>query len=109
MDRIALEGIQREVRQVHAAAALIDYVQALIEHSRSASQFTHGLSPRAGLAMLSAARAWALMEGRDKVLPEDVQAVLPGVVGHRVHTGAEPGRINGVDAAATLISAVPVP
>ena len=68
-----------------------------------------GLSPRAGLALLQAARAWALMDGRGEVLPEDVQAVVPGVVGHRLHTSDLHGRINGADVAARLIDAVPIP
>ena len=73
---------------MHAAPALLDYVQAIVEHTRRSPEFTTGLSPRAALALLHAARAWALLEGRDKVLPEDVQAVLPGVAGHRLRAGA---------------------
>ncbi len=76
-----------KVRQVHASAALLDYVQALIGYSRSA--FSNGLSPRAGLALLSMARAWAYLEGREMILPEDVRAVLPGVVDHRLYSAKE--------------------
>ncbi|WP_085314232.1 AAA family ATPase [Derxia lacustris] len=69
---------------LHVAPMLIDYVQRLIEASRDPRRFAEGLSPRAGLALLQAARAWALIDGRDFVLPDDVQAVLPSVAGHRL-------------------------
>jgi MoxR-like ATPase len=59
--------------------------------------------------LLHAARAWALMDGRAEVLPEDVQAVLPGVVGHRLHASPEHGRVNGVDVAGRLLDAVAIP
>ena len=59
-------------------------MQGLLAYSRSASAFTLGLSPRAGLGLLAAARAWALLDGRQHLLPEDVQAVLPAVAGHRL-------------------------
>ncbi|MEW6647464.1 MAG: MoxR family ATPase [Pseudomonadota bacterium] len=75
---------QARVRAVKASPALLDYVQALLEYSRRSPRFLTGLSPRAGLALLAGARAWALLNGRDFVLPEDVQAVLPHVVGHRL-------------------------
>lgn len=76
--------LQNEVQQVHASPALLDYLQALLNHTRQDSAFTHGLSPRAGLALLQGARAWAYMDGRKSVLPEDLQAVLPAVVTHRL-------------------------
>ena len=78
------QSLQSEAAQLHVAPALIDYLQALIEASRRAPQFVAGLSPRAGLALLAAARAWAFVCGRTAVLPEDVQAVLPVVAGHRL-------------------------
>ncbi|MDE2628822.1 MAG: AAA family ATPase [Burkholderiales bacterium] len=100
----ALRALQDAAAAVHASAALIDYVQALAECSRGGA-FAHGLSPRATLGLLAAARAWALIEGRPHVLPEDVQAVLPGVVAHRLHgEGA-----SGTTAGKQLIEAVPLP
>ncbi len=95
-DRIL--GLQQRVNEVHAAPALLDYVQALLHASRAGDLFVQGLSPRAGLALLNAARAHALLDGRDHVRPEDVQGVLGPVVDHRlevVHGGPEgsPGRI----------------
>ncbi|WP_432382632.1 AAA family ATPase [Duganella sp. P38] len=79
-----LAQAQQGLRQIHAAAALIDYVQALAAASRQSGLFAEGLSPRAALALLQAARAWAALEGRDHVLPEDVQAVLVPVCAHRL-------------------------
>ena len=75
---------QRGLRSIHASNALIDYVQALAQASRSETLFAEGLSPRAALALLQAGRAWAALEGRDHVLPEDIQAVLVPVCAHRL-------------------------
>lgn len=83
---------QQEVLEIHVAPPLLDYVQALLAFSREAPYFAMGLSPRAGLALLHSARAWAYLEGRDFVTPEDVKAVLPSVIGHRlVNVGEEGG------------------
>ncbi len=79
-----LLAAQAAVDAVHVSPALLDYVQALLGFSRSAPYFLAGLSPRAGLALVQSARAWALLAGRDYVVPEDVRAVMPYVVGHRV-------------------------
>ncbi|MCJ7452908.1 MAG: AAA family ATPase [Steroidobacteraceae bacterium] len=76
--------VQTEVPRVHASPALLDYVQAVARYTREASEFEAGLSPRAVIALLRAAQAWALMHARPGVLPEDLQAVLPAVVGHRL-------------------------
>ncbi|MFC5512193.1 AAA family ATPase [Massilia jejuensis] len=75
---------QRALGAIHASNALIDYVQALAQASRSGALFAEGLSPRAAIALLRAARAWAALEGRDHVLPEDIQAVLVPVCAHRL-------------------------
>ena len=79
-----LSAAQLALRQIHASPALIDYVQALAQASRQNGFFAEGLSPRAALALLQAARAWAALEGRDHVMPEDVQAVLVPVCAHRL-------------------------
>ena len=79
-----LMDAQASLRQIHASSALIDYVQALAQASRQGTLFAEGLSPRATLALLQAARAWAALEGRDHVLPEDIQAVLVPVCAHRL-------------------------
>jgi len=80
--------LQAEVRQVHVAEALLDYLQALIAATRQDNRFSEGLSPRGGLALKQAAQAWAFLAGRDFVQPEDVQAVLPAVLGHRLRPAA---------------------
>jgi MoxR-like ATPase len=99
--------LQRAVRRVHVAEPLLDYLQALIARSRETSELKLGLSPRAGQALLRAAQAWAYLAGRAAVLPEDVQAVLPSVVAHRLErrdaASGEP------DVALAMIHAVPVP
>ncbi len=87
MSAAELAALQQQVRQVHASDALLDYIQALIDFSRQSPHFVTGLSPRAGLSLLNAARAWAFLEGRDHLLPEDVQEVLGPVVTHRLHSG----------------------
>ena len=88
--------------------ALLDYVQQIINFTRHSPRFTQGLSPRAGVAILRAAQAWAMMEGRRQVLPEDVQAILPSVVGHRLHGNADAVK-GSFDAAKELINGVPIP
>ena len=104
-----LAGLQQEAQQVHVAPALLDYVQALVNYTRASADYANGLSPRAALAVVHAARAWALMEERRHVVPEDVQAVLSGVVGHRLAPSAELGRVNGTDVAQHLIKQVAIP
>lgn len=82
-----LVELQQAVQQVHVAPALLDYLQAIIKFTRDSDQYPCGLSPRAGQALLAAAKAWTLLAKRNSVLPEDVQAVLPAVAGHRLQTG----------------------
>ena len=101
----ALVSLQQQVAQLHASDALIDYVQALIAATREAPALAIGLSPRGGLALLRAARAWALLAGRDLVLPEDVQAVAAAVIGHRVRLAPDAH----AEAVTALLSSVPVP
>jgi MoxR-like ATPase len=97
-----LVAAQHAVRSVHAAPALIDYVQAIAAHTRAAPDWHSGLSPRAALGLLAVARAWAWLDERSHVLPEDVQAVLPGIVGHRLRYVDEQGA--QVSAGETAIS-----
>jgi len=102
-----LVDLQGKAQRVHVAPALLDYVQALVEHTRRAPEFSAGLSPRAALALVHSAQAWALIEGRDKVIPEDVQAVVPGVAGHRLRPAHDATR--RIDLGAALLAAVPIP
>ena len=109
-DAATLLAWQRETVAVHVAPALLDYVQALLAASRGtggqvASTIQRGLSPRAGLLLVAAARAWALLAGRPMVLPEDVQAVFTAVAGHRL---AGSIRAGGPQAEA-LLRTVPLP
>ena len=105
-----LLGLQRSVTAVHVAEPLLDYVQALVAHSRRSGQFEAGLSPRAAIALLRAAQAHALLHGRSGVLPEDVQAVLRSVAGHRLQAReAVEGERGGPDVERLLLHAVPVP
>ncbi|MGS0757747.1 AAA family ATPase, partial [Roseateles sp. GG27B] len=83
---------QAAVRGIHASAALLDYLQALIAATRSGQWFAEGLSPRAGLGVLRAARARALLDGRDFVSPDDVQAILPQTIAHRLRPKPGSGR-----------------
>lgn len=87
LSREQLELLQRGITRVHVSDALLDYCQALIQCSRSWPDYPYGLSPRGGIALLTAARAWAFMAHRDAVVPEDLQAILPAVAGHRLQPG----------------------
>ena len=100
---------QRAADAVRCADPVIDYVQDIVAHTRSAAEYVAGLSPRAGLAILRAARAWALLDGREFVLPEDVQAVLPAVTSHRLeHRDAAPGG-SPLALGEALAARIPVP
>ena len=107
LDTAELLALQHQVKQVFVSPALLDYVQAILRHTRESAHYQIGLSPRAGLALLSAARAWALLDEREAVIPEDLQAILPGVVSHRLHSDY---RKSDADTLAhELIAAVPIP
>jgi len=79
-------ALQQRVAGIHVSEALLDYVQDLTAFTRASPHFMVGLSPRAGLALLRASQSWAFMDGRDHVIPEDVQAVFAWVVGHRLRS-----------------------
>jgi MoxR-like ATPase len=100
-----LAAMQQLAGRVHVADPLLDYVQNLLDATRRAGEFAEGLSPRAGLSLVAAARAWALLSGRDMVLPEDVQAVAPSVIGHRLRP-ASGGRTVNIT---RLLESVPIP
>jgi len=114
-DAPTLREWQHEAASIHVAPALLDYVQALLAASRGHAagarserlegMARRGLSPRAGLMLLAAARAYALIEGRAMVVPEDLQAVFAAVAGHRLAGGARAGAA----LAQALLRAVPLP
>ena len=105
-----LVSAQLAVKTVFASNALLDYVQALLAHTRGSGRYAEGLSPRAGLALLAAARAWAWLDGRDHLIPEDIQNVLPAVAGHRLHATQRDGQraLHGRELVTQLIQAVAV-
>ncbi len=100
--------LQQSVEQVHMSQAVLDYVLALIRSSRLSPWFITGLSPRAGLALQKCARAWALLHGRDHVLPEDIQQVLPSVAAHRLQIHPEHQHRDIDELVIMLIKQVPV-
>ncbi|MBF6623389.1 MAG: AAA family ATPase [Pseudomonas stutzeri] len=107
LDRATLVAIQSAVSQVRVSDALVDYVLRLVEATRTQPQFAWGLSPRGSLALLAAARAWAYLDDRDYVIPEDVQAVLPSVAGHRLRERADAGGHGGGALVQWLLREVP--
>ncbi|CAL1240333.1 AAA family ATPase [Candidatus Methylocalor cossyra] len=102
-----LRQLQAEAARVHVSDALLDYVQALVRFTRESGHWELGLSPRAGLALLRAARAFAFTDNRDLVLPEDVQAVLGPVCGHRLRP--TDSALAGEAVVAPLLDQVAVP
>ncbi|MDX8384889.1 MAG: MoxR family ATPase [Gallionella sp.] len=109
MESTELLNLQKRVRKVFVSSALLDYVQAILRYTRESSRYIHGLSPRAGLALLSAARAWTLLDEREAVTPEDIQAILPGVVSHRLQTLGEYSKQSDESMTRDLIEAVAIP
>jgi MoxR-like ATPase len=111
MEPTELLTLQQALRQIRTAPALLDYVQNLLTFSRRSPLYAEGLSPRAGLALLQAARAWALLDGRNHVLPDDVQAVLTPVAGHRLRPakGAATNHRARAELVAELVRSVAVP
>jgi MoxR-like ATPase len=102
-----LQQLQLAVQQVHVAGPLLDYVQDLIAATRSGRWFLQGLSPRAGIALVRAAQAQALICGRDYVAPDDVQAILPQTVAHRLIPVGDAGR-GAVEQVRAMVEAVPL-
>lgn len=109
IDTDQLIAMQQQANSIHVSAALLDYLQDLLDYSRRSADYTNGLSPRAGLAVLRCARAWALMHGHPSVLPEDIQQVLPSIIGHRLNRVQDNGQVTQEDNATHLIKQVPIP
>lgn len=104
-----LRQLQHFCQRVHMSDAIVDYVQALLNATRSASWLSYGLSPRAGIALAQAARAWAFLSGRDLVLPEDVQAVAIAVLSHRLQSKQQALSSGGEELAQRLLQTVAIP
>nr|MBP7647739.1 AAA family ATPase [Comamonas sp.] len=96
------------VLQVHAAEPLLHYVQDLLEATRNGQWFVQGLSPRAGIALLRAAKANALMHARNYVSPDDVQAMFVPTMAHRLHAVARSGR-GTIEQVRAMLQTVAVP
>jgi len=107
LDAAGLAELQAAVGRVHVADPLLDYVQDLTAATRSGRWFLQGLSPRAAIALTRAARAQALVAGRDYVAPDDVQAILPQCVAHRMIPVGDAGR-GAVEQVQAMIDAVPL-
>ena len=105
---IELDWLQRKVLEVHAAEPLLNYVQDLVAATRSGRWFLQGLSPRAGIAVVRAAKAQAMLSGRDYVAPDDVQAILPQTVAHRLIPVGDAGR-GPIEQVRAMVEAVPLP
>jgi len=101
--------MQTMVPKVHVADALLDYVQAIVRHTRESPRYEAGLSPRAAIALLRAAQAWALIHGHSGVVPEDVQAVLGAVAGHRLRPRDGTDTLSAADLGEEVLESVPVP
>lgn len=110
ISRTELIGWQQQVKLIKTRPALLDYVQDLIEQSRKSPEFSNGISPRAALDLLNGGRAWALLAGRDYVIPEDIQDILPATIGHRFSLSMEhEGHVNiGSNPAHRLLEITPV-
>ena len=89
MNSRQLVEVQTLSSEVKVSEALIDYIQRLVQYTRQSPDFAYGLSPRGALALLNCAKSWALIEDRSHVVPEDVQAVLPAIVEHRLREAAD--------------------
>lgn len=107
-DLETLAALQQAVDEVRVSDPLLEYVQRIVGYSRRGKEFAFGLSPRGALALLHSARAWALIHDRSHVVPEDVQAVLPSVVEHRVRAAADYAGHGGGALAQKLLSSVDV-
>lgn len=107
MHAINLLQLQVQVQNIHAAEALIHYLQDLLAATRSGQWFVQGLSPRAGLGILRAAKARALLQGRDYVAPDDIQTVLPVTAAHRLIPASHAGR-SAIEQVHAMIEAVPL-
>jgi MoxR-like ATPase len=106
LDHVTLKSLQASVPKITASPAIIDYILRLVNRTRESQVCAWGLSPRASLGLLAASRAWAMLEHRSYVIPEDVQAVLPSVVSHRLRASEDPAGHGGGGLAQWLLNEV---
>lgn len=105
---IAVVTLRDMASRVKVSDALLNYLQALISFTRTSPLLATGLSPRAAIALASAARAYALIDGRQAVYPEDLQCVFPSVAAHRL-IAANGQQINFDDLAQSILNSVAIP
>ena len=109
LDALDLIALREAAMRMHVSDALLDYLQALVRHTRESGRYENGLSPRAALGLKHAAQAWAMLAGRPGVLPEDLQSVFAGVVGHRLRVKGGAETPPAAELARELLAAVPIP
>ena len=109
LDALDLMALREAALKVHVSDALLDYLQALVRHTRESGRYENGLSPRAALGLKHAAQAWAMLAGHPGVLPEDLQSVFAGVVGHRLRVKGGAETPTAAELARELLAAVPIP
>ena len=107
IDSEQLQTLQAICHNIHVSDELLDYLQTILKYTRQSTSFNAGLSPRAGLSIKQCAQAWAMIAGRDHVIPEDIQAILPSVAGHRLvsNTGIQ----SSENSISNLLKAVAIP
>ncbi|MFK7864063.1 MAG: AAA family ATPase [Pseudohongiellaceae bacterium] len=103
-----VEQFRKQSAQVIASESLLDYAQRLIAFTRHKDNYSFGLSPRGSLAMMRSAKTWALMSGRNHVIPEDLQTILPAVVEHRVRGAADEEGASGAALVQRMLNEVDV-
>ncbi len=106
IDAQQLKMLQSACHDIHVSDALLDYLQAILKYTRQSAELNAGLSPRAGLSLKQCAQAWAMLDGRDHVIPEDIQSILPSVAGHRLVSNST--LTGSVDNIAQLLKSVAV-
>jgi MoxR-like ATPase len=104
-----LLALQARAERVHVSRDIVDYCYGILDFTRRSNRFLHGLSPRAGVGLLRSARAWALLAGRDYVVPEDMQTVVPACVPHRLISEEDNGPSGHAAIADHILNGVPVP
>ncbi|MEJ2416813.1 MAG: MoxR family ATPase [Exilibacterium sp.] len=103
-----LIGVQDGVDKVQVSDSLLDYLQRLVRYTRTAKEFSYGISPRGALALLRCAKTWAFIHRRRHVIPEDLQTVMPSVVAHRVRDAADYGDQHGYELVDRVLNKVDV-
>ncbi len=103
-----LQAMRRAANAIQVSENVLDYLQRLVHYTRTAPEFSYGLSPRGALALLQCAKTWAVMHGRKFLIPEDIQAVMPAVVGHRIRDAADYGDETGYALVNNLLNTVDI-